>query len=366
MNILVLFTAIVLLIYTLYVFWCLLGWRKSRIPGAEANKAAIDISIILPVRNEADSIEKRILQLLPEISGNSELIIVNDGSTDGTADILQRHRGNAAIKLLDVQHGTGKKAAIKSGIQVAKNELVLTTDADVQSGRGLLKEVGVAFNNEAEMLLLPVFIPNGQGLLGQAQVMDQAILSGMALGSAGMGTPVWGSGAALAFRKSAFEEVNGYIGNENTPSGDDVFLLHKFKAAGKKVIALNSPDATVLADPCRTWAELVAQRLRWGSKSKHYRDPFTLFVSALGLSRWFALPLAFILSVQGFGLLGFLAVTTILADLLLTEAVVRAHRLKLSWWARLVVPVFYLFFGLFLIVASFVHTPQWKGRKVTA
>jgi hypothetical protein len=218
----------------------------------------------------------------------------------------------------------------------------------------------------ADMLMMPVLVDKGEGILGQLQIMDQAMLTGMAIGSAKAGLPIWASGAALAFNKSDFLELNGYEGNERWASGDDVFLLHKFKSSGKKIEVLNNSTSFVFASACKSWTDLIAQRSRWGSKALAYRDPFTLFVSFLGVARWLAIlsiALTVLISNSVVVPVFLFGLATIAADLLLLNIVLRTTRLKLPWHAQFTVPVFYLFFGLFLIIASIVHTPQWKGRK---
>jgi len=362
----------VFLSYSGYVLLCMIGWRRSK--NEKDDRAEhVDLnpfSVIIPVRNEEENIDQRILQLIQDIDQvkGSELIIVNDESSDGTMDVLRKRNDHGSLRVLNVNDGKGKKAAIRTGVLAANNEIIITTDGDVRSKDGWVNSVVEAFvQKDADMLLMPVLIKDGQDLLGEIQLMDQAILTGMAIGSAQMACPVWASGAALAFRKSDFLELEGFKGNEQWSSGDDVFLLHKFKSAGKKISVLNSSNALVVAEACGTWGQLIEQRLRWGSKSIAYRDPLTVFVTMLGLLRWSALIFLFVLlqlSIVVPSALWLLAIISIGADLILARTVLHSEGLKLPLLAQLFVPVFYLFFGVFLMVASVFYTPTWKGRKV--
>ena len=327
-------------------------------------------SVIIPVRNEEESIDQPISQLIQDVDNvkGSELIIVNDESTDGTMEVLKKWSEHGSLSVLNVKDGSGKKAAIRTGVLAANNEIIITTDADVRTENGWAHSVVKAFNRkDADMLLMPVLIEEGQDLLGEIQLMDQAILTGMAIGSARVLDPVWASGAALAFKKKAFLDLNGFEGNEKWSSGDDVFLLHKFKNASKNIAVLNSSKALVIADACGTWKQLVEQRLRWGSKSIAYRDPFTVFVTMLGLLRWSALIFLFVmlqLSAVVPSALWLIAIISLGVDLVLARTVLHSEGLKLPVLAQLFVPVFYLFFGVFLMVASVLYKPTWKGRKV--
>lgn len=86
-----------------------------------------NLTVILPARNEA----KGLRALLPEIMTrmqNAEVIIVNDGSTDDTADICRQY----GAKLVTHPYGMGNGAAVKSGARVAQGEILVFMDADGQ------------------------------------------------------------------------------------------------------------------------------------------------------------------------------------------------------------------------------------------
>lgn len=86
-----------------------------------------NISIILPAKNEAESL-KTLLPKLRSISENTEIIVVNDGSTDDTVDVCK----NNNIKLITHLYSKGNGAAIKSGARAASNEILVFMDADGQ------------------------------------------------------------------------------------------------------------------------------------------------------------------------------------------------------------------------------------------
>lgn len=88
---------------------------------------APEISIVLPAKNEAASLR----DLLPRIAAlglDTEVIVVDDGSTDETAEILAQHR----VRRVWHPHSLGNGAAIKSGVRVATGRLLICMDADGQ------------------------------------------------------------------------------------------------------------------------------------------------------------------------------------------------------------------------------------------
>ena len=86
-----------------------------------------DISIIIPAKNEAASLRT----LLPEIQAqmpDAEIIVINDGSTDDTAEICRQY----GAKVVTHPYGMGNGAAVKAGARVAQGETLVFMDADGQ------------------------------------------------------------------------------------------------------------------------------------------------------------------------------------------------------------------------------------------
>ena len=87
-----------------------------------------DISIILPVFNGEKFIGKAIESVLNQSLNDFELIIVNDGSTDSTLDIITSF-DDERIKVID-QNNKGPGQARNNGLEIASGEYVMFLDAD--------------------------------------------------------------------------------------------------------------------------------------------------------------------------------------------------------------------------------------------
>jgi len=94
---------------------------------ANAQGTGSSVSIILPARNEAAGLA-RLLPLLVEAFPAAEIIVVNDGSTDDTADIARQH----GVTVLTHPYSMGNGAAIKSGARHAHGSVLVFMDADGQ------------------------------------------------------------------------------------------------------------------------------------------------------------------------------------------------------------------------------------------
>ncbi len=90
------------------------------------------ISIIIPVYNEAETVNE-VVKRVEAISINKEIIAVDDGSTDGSLDILTVMASEGRIKLIKHDKNSGKGAAIKSGLKLASGDIVIIQDADLET-----------------------------------------------------------------------------------------------------------------------------------------------------------------------------------------------------------------------------------------
>jgi dolichol-phosphate mannosyltransferase len=126
------------------------------LPSSDAS--AVAVSIVVPVRNEADNVSPLIAEIAAALDGRwaYEIIYVNDGSTDATAEriaAVMKQRAN----LRQIRHATsaGQSAAVRSGVRAARGAVVATLDGDGQ-------------NNPAFLPALIAVIENGGNRVGLA------------------------------------------------------------------------------------------------------------------------------------------------------------------------------------------------------
>jgi glycosyltransferase involved in cell wall biosynthesis len=91
------------------------------------------LSILMPVYNERERIERAIAEVLAtELPSEFELIIVDDGSSDGTREILRNGDWDDRVRLIEHDHNQGKGAAIQTGLTHAGGEFSCIFDADLE------------------------------------------------------------------------------------------------------------------------------------------------------------------------------------------------------------------------------------------
>lgn len=98
---------------------------------------SIELSLIIPVYNEKEnlvSLVEEILKVMPTLKKSWELILVDDGSTDGSSELMTRiAQENAYIKAVHLNRNFGQTAALSAGIDNARGKLIITLDADLQN-----------------------------------------------------------------------------------------------------------------------------------------------------------------------------------------------------------------------------------------
>ena len=115
-----------------------------------SDAAAVDVSIVVPVRNEAENVAPLIAEISAALDGRwaYEIIYVNDGSTDATpqrlAAIMKQRRN---LRQINHAASSGQSAAVRSGVRAARGAIVATLDGDGQNDPAFLPALITAIEN---------------------------------------------------------------------------------------------------------------------------------------------------------------------------------------------------------------------------
>lgn len=246
------------------------------------------VSVIIAARNEAHQIEKCLEAILKnEYSEDWEIIVVNDRSEDNTESILERlEKSHTRLRHLNIRHCPEnfppKKYALTQGIQAAKYECLIFTDADCLVPENWIQEMAKRFHPSTQVILGSGPYERKPGLLNaliQFETMQTAFLY---LGMAGNQSPYMSVGRNLAYRKSFFETVDGFNSGIQSLSGDDDLLINHHAPGNATAIILSVP---VISAPPIRWSIWFRQKLRHLSAGKFYR-PGTMFLPGLFQFSW--------------------------------------------------------------------------------
>ncbi len=190
--------------------------RKKKIrPGAGYEPF---VSVVIPARNEEDNITACIRSIAKSRypKDKFEIIVVNDRSTDRTGDILkelEEVNENLVIKTVTEETAEpnlrGKPGALQAGIDIARGELVLMTDADCTVPEEWIMDMASAYDDEDTGLVAAFSIPEPVRVFDKVQAVYWIYLHAMGSGGFGLNMPLGCIGNNLSVRTKTFREIGG-------------------------------------------------------------------------------------------------------------------------------------------------------------
>ncbi|MBT1699561.1 glycosyltransferase [Fulvivirgaceae bacterium PWU4] len=355
--------AFILLCYCCLVIMLWIGWQRlsrQTVPEATAEQM---ITVVVAVRNEEKNITRLLNDLAAQQYSHFEVIAVNDHSSDASAALL-RASGLRNLVVLE-NEGNGKKHAITTGVKAAKGSVIVTTDADCSLPQQWLRIINRYFQREVVKFAFGgVRMQRDASFFSQLQAIEFASLIGSGAATAAWGRPTMCNGANLAYRKHAFEAVNGYEGNLHIASGDDEFLMRKiFDRYPDGVCFMASAEVVVGTQPQPDVASFLQQRLRWAAKWKFNSSGYTislaLFILASQLvSLWC---LASLVIDPSYPVLFLLVLKAVLEGFFLRH-VCRFLKVHWRWPALVLLQLLYPVYVVLVGVTSNFVSGTWKGR----
>ena len=190
------------------------------------------VSVIICAKNEQENLQNFLPSVLEQNYPNFEVIVVNDGSTDDTEEVLnllsQKYSNLYYTTMPNrVKVLSPKKLAVTVGIKAAKNELLIFTDADCSP-----------ISKDWLSLMVRNFSPKTDFVLGFGDYFlektvtnhlisfDTLFIAMQYFGFAYRGFPYMGIGRNMAYRKSTFLKKRGFAGHLHVASGDDDLFVN--------------------------------------------------------------------------------------------------------------------------------------------
>jgi poly-beta-1,6-N-acetyl-D-glucosamine synthase len=271
---------IIIYFYGLIIFIFFIEMEKGpEIPGGVFENPR-PVSIIVPFRNEAanlpDLLNDLVAQSYPD--GFWEVIFVDDHSEDGSGSTLESllksklaHKRDFRLLLMPPGR-SGKKAALSHGIENAKNDWIIQLDADCRVGsRFIASHISFLEEHPSDLIAGIVTTRRESGkFLEIYERLDMLSMVGSGAGSFGLGRPVMCSGANLAYSRKLYTETRSFDPVTATASGDDMFLMIGARRLGKTLSYTVSKESIVETGPAKNLRSIIAQRVRWGSKTSRY------------------------------------------------------------------------------------------------
>lgn len=376
MSIIIFVSILLLLCYITLLLYYRSAWINLPQFTLDKNyQPSTSISIIIAARNEEANIKRLLQDILSQYYPTRlmEIIVIDDHSTDKTAQIVQEFRGVRLLKMQDVTQGKSlnsyKKKAIEYGVSQASNELIITTDADCNMhAYWLLSIVSFYEIYHPQFIAAPVMFHPILNWFYRFQAIDFMTMQGIT------GAVVYNkigsmcNGANLAYTKSAFNAVNGFQGIDEIASGDDMLLMNKIERSFPgQTKFLKCDEAIVSTQAMPNFIAFINQRIRWASKSAHFKDRniklvlllvfvFNLSLLLLGFAAFFKW--------TNFATFLFLFFSKTLFEYYFLFQLMKFFKQKFSLIQFIVLQPLHV---LYILISSSLGqkgTFTWKGRKV--
>jgi cellulose synthase/poly-beta-1,6-N-acetylglucosamine synthase-like glycosyltransferase/peptidoglycan/xylan/chitin deacetylase (PgdA/CDA1 family) len=216
------------------------------------------VSIVVPAFNEAAGVERAVRSLAASDYPEFEVVVVDDGSTDGTGELVDALRLDRVQVLRETNRG--KAAALNTGIAATRHELIAAVDADTLFEPGTLQRLVRPFADpKVGAVAGNTKVGNRQSMLGRWQHIDY--VTGFNLDRRlydVLDCMPTVPGAIGAFRRSAFEQAGGF---SSATLAEDTDLTIALGRRGWKVVY--AEDARAFTETPGTVGGLWRQRYRW-------------------------------------------------------------------------------------------------------
>ncbi len=232
------------------------------------------ISIIVAARNESENLANLINALCDQDHPDMEVIIVNDRSTDNSKTIVDRAISNKTnfkqIKINHLPEGwTGKKYALNLGIQTAKNEILLFTDADCLPKSSQWASIMASAFNETTTIVLGFSPYQKAASFLNGFIQFETLFTGLQyLGLSAIGRPYMGVGRNWAIRRGSYS-LDYLASMAHIVGGDDDLMINHI-ATKTNTINVTLPSSQTLSKPKQSWHEYLVQKTRHLSVGVHY------------------------------------------------------------------------------------------------
>ena len=325
------------------------------------------ISIIVALKNEQNNaracLEALVNQTYPK--DLLDIIIVDDGSTDDTPNILAEFENKYSFLTVFENESTppalsSKKFALNKAIESSTGEIMLFTDADCVPPPDWVYAITSCFSPEVGLVagFSPLIDPT-DSIIGKLLHLDSLVNGAVAAGSIGLGGAVTCTGRNIAYRREVYNQVNGFDTIMHSVSGDDdLFLQLVHKKTNWKIRFTNDRDTVVPSYQTKTLKHFFAQKRRHLSTGKYYNLKLKIAYVLFHSSNLFFFIFLAVSIIRNQNV--FLAILLFLIKLLMDWLIITASSKTFSVRSDM---KYFLFWEIFFVFYHLVIGPvSWFGK----
>jgi cellulose synthase/poly-beta-1,6-N-acetylglucosamine synthase-like glycosyltransferase len=365
--------SILLLVYTYWIAVFYRGLSKLR---EGTNTHIHTVTVIIPARNEEKNIERCLTALLRQDYPKDKLslIVIDDQSTDGTAEIVRRIADTSTFPIqlhrseFSSTVRSPKIRAMMLGIRHSSSDIIVTTDADCTMPERWISSINSWFEPHIGVVTgVTVYEKKGtlSPLFWGIQFLDFISYTAIGAGAIGNGRVLVSNGSNMAFRIQAFDETGGFDTLTHINTGDDSLLAQRLTADGRWTARFAyGTDATVSTQPVDTWKEVLHQRMRWVGQTAYYPPSVMFFMVCtfiMFVGLMLTLPLTFVL---WHPLPWIILLLNITVDFVMMREFTRITRTSEAMRYFIPTAIIHIPFVLLATIGGYFFSFEWKDRSM--
>jgi glycosyltransferase involved in cell wall biosynthesis len=256
--------------------------RRMRQPRPENPSGQPPVSVIVYAKNESHNLEMHLPALLSQQYPEYEVIVINDGSTDESDEVLAR-LGTSHPNLYhtfipqESKYLSRRKLSLTLGVKAAKHDILFFIEANCRPMNDQWLASMVKNYGEGTMITLGYCAyTTHKGFLHKLIGYDNLISGVQYISAALAGRPYSGSGRNLSYRKQLFFEHKGFSHSLNLHAGDDDLFVNESATRTNTRVEYTPGSITEMApvEYFKVWQEMKVSR---ASTAHHYRGWQWLF-----------------------------------------------------------------------------------------
>lgn len=353
MLLFVLISGAVNLFFWVYIFSKLSAYQQKNelIPDGHRQ-------IVLVVRNELHNLKKNLIPILNQEGKPFDLLVIDDGSADGTFEWLQDIQNSfpdLIVKRFSAHQG--KKMALHQSRFELNAEYLLFTDGDCACvSTQWLKRMMTCFREGKEIVLGYAPLNSNNNFISVFARYETFLAALQYLSYALAGIPYMGVGRNLAYHSALIPKNDGFPRHLDLLSGDDDLFVNAL--AHKRNVSIQiHPDSFMYSDPPRTLRAFLRQKSRHISTSVRYRTIHQILLGLFsGTHILFYCFLFFVDPMAGLGIWAFRILVILLFN---HRAFVKLKASDLIWYFPLLDFLMFIYYALMSFSIIFPNKKKW-------
>jgi cellulose synthase/poly-beta-1,6-N-acetylglucosamine synthase-like glycosyltransferase len=342
-------------VYFLFVYILLYITNKKELFSGPKAEKSYSISVLVPAFNEEKTIEDTIKTIFRITYPVKEIIVINDGSTDGTKEIVEAlTKKFPKLKIIN-KSNSGKADSVNAGIKIAKGEIVVVVDADSYPAEDSFGKMAGYFNNEkVAAVTCSCFPKNKDKFIERLQDMEYRVIA-FTRKLLGYVDAIWVTpGSLTMYRKAALKEIGGFDKDNIT---EDIEVAWNLAKHGyNREMCISTYVTTTVPNKFISWYK---QRRRWNlgglqCMRKYRKDYFRHGMLGAFILPFFTVQL--FLGLLGLGIGVYVLARRLFRDFLFAKYSFDVGTPILTLNNLFITPSFLNYLGLVIFIAGLIFT----------